>query len=176
MHSDHTSLTQRIPGPAFQRKRPLNDLTRDERIKIRTLREYLHWNDFQIAASTRKTVREVQHALKGPLTPPKRSDRRPKFKFVPVGTKRSQPITLGQRKSLFFGRPSRASPRPLEASSPPGRGQKEQCGEARMKWEPASSRVAGEGGMRNGRICWPRSVRDNRPIGLTMAGAQTTSR
>ncbi|KAK4144761.1 uncharacterized protein C8A04DRAFT_27485 [Dichotomopilus funicola] len=91
--------TQRIPGPVFQRKRPPNNLTRDEKIQIRTLREYLNWTDSQIAAARGKTVREVQQALTGPLTPPpKRSDRKPRFKceqrIPPVGGQETRPVSM----------------------------------------------------------------------------------
>ncbi|KAK3358067.1 hypothetical protein B0T25DRAFT_540878, partial [Lasiosphaeria hispida] len=54
------------------------DLTRDEKIEIRTLRKHNNWSYITIAKATGKTARQVQGAFRGPPTPHRRqSGRKP---------------------------------------------------------------------------------------------------
>jgi len=47
------------------------ELSRDDKIEIRTLRKYNGWDYMTIAKATGKTYRQVQDAITGPLTPQK---------------------------------------------------------------------------------------------------------
>lgn len=60
-----------------QRQNRAPELTRDEKIEIRGLRKYTNWGYKQIADATQKTVRQVQWACNGPLTPQKARSGRP---------------------------------------------------------------------------------------------------
>jgi transposase len=59
------------PQPSERRKRAVN-LTRDQRVEIRTLRNVAQWSYDQITANRGYTVRQIQWALDIPLTPKKR--------------------------------------------------------------------------------------------------------
>ncbi|KAK0674480.1 hypothetical protein QBC41DRAFT_973 [Cercophora samala] len=68
---------RRPPEPHPRNRNPrAKELTRDEKLEIRTLRNRAGWSYRQISDSTGKTVRQVQDALAGPLTPRKKGRRR----------------------------------------------------------------------------------------------------
>ncbi|KAK3363914.1 hypothetical protein B0T25DRAFT_55699 [Lasiosphaeria hispida] len=75
----NTTLQRPIQQPSFPTHATHSkDLTRDEKIEIRTLRKHNNWSYITIAKATGKTVRQVQGALSGPLTPRRRrSGRKP---------------------------------------------------------------------------------------------------
>src|SRR6185437_10026186 len=58
-----------------KRKRS-TELSRDEKVELRAFRKHLGWDYYQIAQATGKTVRQVQNACTGPLTPQKHKKRR----------------------------------------------------------------------------------------------------
>jgi len=62
-------------SPAFQPRpeKPREpELTRDQRLEIRTLRKYNRWSYITLARETGHTVQQVQKACTGPLTPKKK--------------------------------------------------------------------------------------------------------
>ena len=64
-----------------QRREKRADLSRDEKIEIRTLRKHTQWTYEEIARVTAHTPRQVQVACNSPLTPKKsRSGRRPSIR------------------------------------------------------------------------------------------------
>ncbi|KAK0710873.1 hypothetical protein B0H67DRAFT_452812, partial [Lasiosphaeris hirsuta] len=66
----NTSIQRRPSQPSFKTYSKV--LTRDEKLEIRTLRRHNKWSYITIAKATGKTVRQVQDALGGPLTPRRR--------------------------------------------------------------------------------------------------------
>jgi hypothetical protein len=49
-----------------------HELTRDEKLEIRTLRKYNKWSYITLAKETHHTYRQVQQACQQPLTPQKK--------------------------------------------------------------------------------------------------------
>ncbi|KAK3985964.1 hypothetical protein QBC44DRAFT_334189 [Cladorrhinum sp. PSN332] len=76
-------LQQNIPIPPQLQRNPTKakDLTRDQRLQIRALRQHTDWDYFQIAKKTGFTFAQVQYACHSPLTPQKKRCGRKKTVF-----------------------------------------------------------------------------------------------
>jgi hypothetical protein len=68
--------------PSTPIKQRSNDLTRDQRIEIKALRKYANWTYEEISAKTGHSIRQVQRACDGPVTPQKCKGRQGKVKIT----------------------------------------------------------------------------------------------
>jgi hypothetical protein len=64
-----------LPSSTPQKRSRSKELTRDQKVEVRTLKKYLDYTNGEIASRTGYTYRQVQQALYGPLTPKKQKPR-----------------------------------------------------------------------------------------------------